>query len=94
MNNAIFNVKEYEAVHGPIETWDCDVYEEEIRQQKRAIRFRKGKLREQQVLGKQILLLAGFTGAFSHIVPETYIIALLLIFLGCSLLFARKVVIV
>lgn len=52
------------------------------------------KIKEQRKLGYEILTLAGISGAFSHMIPELYIIALLLIILGCSLIFTRKVVIV
>ena len=93
MASAIFNVEEYEALHGPIETWDYESYEREKVNKKYAERKCKATLRKQKVLSYGLLTLGTVSAFFINAVPEMYFISGITLCMGISLFLTGKVVI-
>lgn len=70
MDKAIFNVEEYERIHGPIETWDCEAYENSKRKKLRQQRKKKALIRKQRVLSYVFFLLAFICAILLRAIPE------------------------
>lgn len=70
MDKAIFNVEEYERIYGPIETWDCEAYENSKRKKLRQQRKKKALLRKQRVLSYIFFLLAFICALMLKAIPE------------------------
>lgn len=93
MASAIFNVEEYEAIHGPIETWDYEAYESKRLNKYYEKRKERAALRKQKVLSYGLLALGTVSSLFINIVPEMYLISAFTLCIGTSLLITGKVVI-
>lgn len=97
MKSAIFNVEEYEAFYGPIETIDCEKEE-----RKRIVRYYKERklimnyrkyLHRQKVLALLSILFSVFCCFLSSIATEIYLIAFVFLLIGVPMLITDKVVI-
>ena len=94
MTNAIFDVAAYEAIHGPIETVDCELTWKRYCQRNSAKRQQKQKLREQKVLGTLVTCLGALASFGISAVPEMSFICVVIFALGVPMMITDKVVIV
>lgn len=97
MKTAIFNVEEYEALHGPIETVDCEKEElkrlvRRYRMQDAAALYRKAIVR-QKLLALSLLFLAVICCFLATEVAETYFVALFCTVIGTPMLITDTVVV-
>lgn len=93
MTTAIFDVAAYEALHGPIETWDYETYEKERLVKYYEHREAKSKLRKQKVLGFAVTALGTISSLMTSVIPEMQLIALGCFSIGVPLMITDKVVI-
>lgn len=97
MKSAIFNVEEYEAFYGPIETIDCEREERKkivryYKEQKLMMNYRKILLR-QRLLALVFILCSVLLCFLSSIATEIYFVAFVFLLIGVPMLITDKVVV-